>query len=392
MGPGGLAAAVAALKAGDTLCLRDGTYAEPFVARTNGTAAAPITVRALNDGKAIIDGQGVRKTVDLQRDWWVIEGVVARNGTDNVFRVDGNHNVLRRVSAYDASDDINSSVIMFLGDDNLLEDALVAGTGRYMAEIFGGDRNTFRRVFAMWSGWSGRDFCGVAWPNGNNVGVYNASGSTVENVIAYGRSLKGILVQSNSDAAISSNNHVLGSIAVLQGRNYDGSVWTYGTGQQQPTARPGPTTCTGITSWGWLAQRYGIGLYGQGTMQGNVFRDVLAADNAGVGFSAVRPYAAGAQGGNVIERATLVGNGAALAGNETTQGRNIYANQGMIASITDSRIPGAPGVTQGGGARLQRYVNRQATGAPLAPWEMESRAVAEMGVSVEAIIQKYAGE
>ena len=96
--------------------------------------------------------------------------------------------------------------------------------GAYMAEIFGGDRNTFRRVFAMWSGWSGRDFCGVAWPNGNNVGVYNASGSTVENVIAHGRSLKGILVQSNSDAAISSNNHVLGSIAVLQGRNYDGSV------------------------------------------------------------------------------------------------------------------------------------------------------------------------
>ena len=68
----------------------------------DGTAVAPITVRAVNDGKAIIDGQGVRKTVDLQRDWWVIEGVVARNGTDNVFRVDGNHNVLRRVSAYDA--------------------------------------------------------------------------------------------------------------------------------------------------------------------------------------------------------------------------------------------------------------------------------------------------
>ena len=89
--------------------------------------------------------------------------------------------------------------------------------------------------------------------------------------------------------------------------------------------------------------------------------------------------------------ATLVGNGLALTGNETTQGRNIYANQGMIASITDSRIPGAPGVTQGGGARLQRYVNRQATGEPLTPWPMESRAVAELGVSVNAIIEEYAG-
>ena len=72
-------------------------YAQAFVPTRDGTAAAPITVRALNDGKAIIDGQGVRKTVDLQRSWWVIEGIVARNGLDNVFRVDGNHNVLRRV-------------------------------------------------------------------------------------------------------------------------------------------------------------------------------------------------------------------------------------------------------------------------------------------------------
>jgi len=38
---------VAALKAGDTLCLSDGTYAEPFVARTNGTQAAPIMPAAL---------------------------------------------------------------------------------------------------------------------------------------------------------------------------------------------------------------------------------------------------------------------------------------------------------------------------------------------------------
>jgi len=373
------------------LCLRDGSYNEAIAPRTNGTQAQPITIKALNDGKATIDGQGVRKTVDLQRDYWVIEGIVARNGLDNVFRVDGNNNVLRRVSAYDASDDINSSVIMLLGDNNLVEDAIVAGTGRYMAEIFEGSGNTLRRVFTMWEGWSGRQFCGVAWPNGNNIGVYNASNATVENVVAYGRSLKGVMVQANADTAVANNNAVLGSIAILQGRDYDGSVWTYGTGQAQPTSRPGPTSCTSLLSWSSGAQRYGFGLWGQGTMQGNVFRDVLAADNVGVGFSARRPYTAGAVSGNVVERATLLNNGADVPSWEAGQGRNISISMAGV-DVRDSRIAGAPAsIPQGAGAQLQRYVDRQALGGSLAPWPMESRAVAELGVSVNAIIQEYAG-
>lgn len=389
--PGGLTAAVAAARPGDVLCLRDGVYAEPLTPRVNGTSSAPITVKALNDGKATIDGQGVRKTVDLQRDYWIIEGIVARNGLDNVFRVDGNNNVLRRVSAYDASDDINSSVIMLLGDNNLVEDAIVAGTGRYMAEIFEGSGNTLRRVFTMWEGWAGRQFCGVAWPNGNNIGIYNASNATVENAIAYGRSLKGVMVQANSDTAVASNNHVLGSLAVLQGRNYDGSAWTYGTGQAQPTSRPGPTSCTSLLAWSSGAQRYGIGLWGQGTMQGNVFRDVIAADNVGVGFSARRPYMAGAVSGNVVERATLTGNGADVPSWEADQGRNVSISMAGV-DVRDSRIAGAPAsIPQGQGARLQRYVNGQPQGGSLIPWPMESRAVSELGVSVNAIISEYAG-
>jgi hypothetical protein len=58
--PGGLRAAVTAAKPGDVLCLADGTYTEAIQPTTDGTAGAPITVRALNDGKATIDGQGQR--------------------------------------------------------------------------------------------------------------------------------------------------------------------------------------------------------------------------------------------------------------------------------------------------------------------------------------------
>jgi hypothetical protein len=82
----------------------------------------------------------------------------------------------------------------------------------------------------------------VAWPNGYNIGVYNASNTTVEHAIAYGRAPSaGIMVQANHEAKTADNNQVLGSMALLSGRDYDGSVWTYGTGQQQPTSRPATT-------------------------------------------------------------------------------------------------------------------------------------------------------
>ena len=358
------------------------------MARSDGTASAPITVRALTDGKATIDGQGVRKTVDLQRSWWIVEGIVARNGTDNVFRVDGSNNVLRRVSAYDASNSLNSSVIMFLGNNNLLEDAIVAGRGRYAAEIYKGSGNTIRRVFAMWEGWDGQSWCSTAWPNGNSIGVYNASGATVENAIAYGRSLRGFLVQANSNTAIAKDNAVLGSIAVLQGRNYDGSVWDYGS---YPN-RPGPTSCTSVLDLNDGGDRIGFALFGQGTLSGNVFRDVLAVENVGLGFDMHRPYTSGTVSGNLLERATLIGNGAILAPYERSQGGNIYLGMAGL-DVRDSRIQNAPAqIAQGQGARLQMYVNRQATGESMTPWPMNARALSELGVDIDAIIQKYAQE
>ena len=55
-------------------------------------------------------------------------------------------------------------------DDNLVEDCVAAGTGRYMINVFTSQHNTLRRCFTMWQQWDGRHFCGVSWPNGNNVG------------------------------------------------------------------------------------------------------------------------------------------------------------------------------------------------------------------------------
>ena len=353
-----------AAKPGDVLCLADGTYTEAIQPTTDGTAGAPITVRALNDGKATIDGQGQRIPLMLYRNWWVVEGLVLRNGTVATARVEGDNNVLRRVSAHDADTDENSAVIFIWGDGNLLEDVAAAGSGRYTVEVFEGGGNTLRRVFAMWGAWDGRAFCGVTWPQGYNIGVYNASNTTVEHAVAYGRApTAALMVQANSDTKAANNNTVTGSLALLAGRDYDGSVWAYGTGLAQPVTRPGPTTCgaTHVTRWDWGTQRVGFLLWGQGTLQNNVFRDVIGAWNMGPGFAAVRPYAAGTVAGNRIERGAFFGNG---EGAMSWEGKQLHNGLGVQV------VAGAP---------LRANL-------PPVPWPMGARVAAELGVNVDAII------
>ena len=155
------------------LCLADGVYTEAIQPTGDGTATAPITVRALNDGRVTIDGQGARVPLMLYRNYWTVEGLVLRNGAIAVARIEGDNNTLRRVSAYDADTNDNSAIIFIWGDGNLLEDVAAAGTGRYGIESYQSAGNTIRRAFIMPSGWDGRAFCGVQWPYFVGVGVYN---------------------------------------------------------------------------------------------------------------------------------------------------------------------------------------------------------------------------
>jgi hypothetical protein len=75
---------------GDTLILLDGIYYQRLNPnRRNGEPGNPITIRALNDGQAIIDGEYQRVPIKLGNTWpgpignyFVIEGIVARNSSD----------------------------------------------------------------------------------------------------------------------------------------------------------------------------------------------------------------------------------------------------------------------------------------------------------------------
>lgn len=386
------------------LCLADGTYAQSIAPRVNGTAGKPITIRALNDGRVTIDGQGARKPLNLGEgtgggNWFVIDGLVLRNGTEHVAIVRGSNNVLRRVSVYDADTNANSQPLLLWGNDNLVEDCIVGGTGRFMIDMFQSSGNTVRRCFVQWEEWQGKNFCGIHWPGVFGLGVYNASNSVVENNIVYGRAVTNIIVQANHATAAANNNQVLGNISVLAGKNYDGSLWHYGSSTWPQVTRPQPTNnpygapCNdNVIDWSWPGQRVGIQLFGQGAMQGNVFRDNLAANNAGLGFSANNP-GGGVWSGNVVDRLTLYGNGSDAPSADGGKGSQIRLATGLPASaVTNLRmVPLPAGRAQGEGARLEyRYVDRVLTDTPILPWPMEARALSELGVSVTGIWQENA--
>ena len=82
-----LSAKANSLSPGDTLILHDGLYAhsELHVNGIHGTQAAPITIQAENDGKAIIDGAGSAPSVIEVNDssYVVVDDLAARNARPN---------------------------------------------------------------------------------------------------------------------------------------------------------------------------------------------------------------------------------------------------------------------------------------------------------------------
>lgn len=156
---------VAMAMPGDVLVLLDGHYVGdssmivPPEAQS-GTDGSPITVRALHDGAADIDGEGARQPISLETvDWWVVEGVNAHGaGGDGINHSvvsisHGSHNVLRRIVAWDAADGNTNIFGVHNGDYNLVEDCAGFGVAR---KVFStsqqGNHTTFRRCWGRWEG------------------------------------------------------------------------------------------------------------------------------------------------------------------------------------------------------------------------------------------------
>jgi hypothetical protein len=174
---------------GKTLCLLDGTYQgdanmiSPRPGRS-GISGSPITIRALNDGGAVIDGQFQRQPVFLKgNSWWVFEGFDAKSSSAEVIAVTSGsaNNIFRRIVAWDASISKNTHVISVFeagSNNNLFEDVAAFGTGRKVCNSSQGPQGTtFRRVWCRWEGSIG------SAPKNTMQFSYSASGEICENCL-----------------------------------------------------------------------------------------------------------------------------------------------------------------------------------------------------------------
>lgn len=147
-------------KPGDTLLLLDGRYTGEMSMINppeglKGEPGKPITVKALNDGKVEIDGEGQRVPARLYHNaWFILEGFNAHHSSHTVALISrSDHNVVRRVCAWEAAD---ANTLIFgahHSQHNLFEDCAGWGTAR---KIFShsqkGDYTTFRRCWGRWEG------------------------------------------------------------------------------------------------------------------------------------------------------------------------------------------------------------------------------------------------
>jgi Concanavalin A-like lectin/glucanases superfamily/Putative Ig domain len=155
---------------GDVLCLLDGTYTQDGLelgATPSGAPGAPITVRALNDGGAFIDGQHTHRVFFFNgTSYWTIQGIdFANNGgsDDNAANLypDSHHITVQRVCFWNATTPVagvysNSATFgLWHSHDNLFEDVCAFGWGRNTFIDFEANtkNNVFRRMWLRWDGW-----------------------------------------------------------------------------------------------------------------------------------------------------------------------------------------------------------------------------------------------
>jgi hypothetical protein len=170
---------------GHTLCLLDGQYTgsasmiNPPQNRS-GTASGRITVKALNDGKVWINGQGSNIPVRLSyNNYFVIEGINASNSVSTVVSIThSDNNIVRRVAAWDAADGNHSIFGIHNANYNLLEDVAGWGIARKIYQSsFAGNYTTIRRAWGRWEG------SHVVGPKMTYTLAYNNYNMLVENAI-----------------------------------------------------------------------------------------------------------------------------------------------------------------------------------------------------------------
>lgn len=207
--------------AGDTCYLKDGTYTgtNGIINMTqSGTIGSPITIKAVNDGLAIIDGQSTYIPLKIySHDYVDVEGLVLKDpiNTEAWHRAidlsESNHLNLKRITILAPSGNVTSaSAQINQGTYILLEDIAIQSHPKKPLNIISSSYITVRRVFVQYYDVDVTDSYGIL--------VYGSNHCTIENCIVTADAsstgpLSGIDVWSNTTSNPSASyNNVYGNM------------------------------------------------------------------------------------------------------------------------------------------------------------------------------------
>ena len=247
--------AIKALGPGDTLILGDGRYTRSTTGMPsidcsstakNGTADAPITIRAANERRAHLDNDGVGEALYMNEcNHWRVSGVYASSADNggakewegNVIRLyQVGHIALRGVLAVRPNRTCPNSSLSYCNShgiaiekshDVLVEDCEVYDFHRHGVSAFGSKNVTVRRCYM--NPW---DAEGGAGGGSTGVILYGSSDSIVENVIGegvYGLNIAGGTTYDGSRGGY--RNKLLGAVTLdakhgstIRARRFSGPV------------------------------------------------------------------------------------------------------------------------------------------------------------------------
>jgi hypothetical protein len=223
------------LHPGETLVVKDGTYSAatgagfPYIngksGYPSGTAEQPITVRAENERRALIDGDGTPTggLIIVEVSHWFFEGLRIK-GKD-LRLSEGNHGVgvslvrsnfvtLRRLLITHDNRYTNSHLLTVSGSSNVLvEECEFYDFHRHAINLHGSDHGIYRRNYANSRGYAdlpdGR-YSGDSERGDDAITVYPGSHNIFENNISEGN-LCGISIMAVDR---SENNRFLGNISL----------------------------------------------------------------------------------------------------------------------------------------------------------------------------------
>jgi hypothetical protein len=335
------------------LCLADGVYKGDSqmlqFSSKSGTSSNPITVRAENDGKVLVDGEHSRRPLDCASSYITVIGVDVKNGHDTTAVVRGQYCTIQRVVAWAQApaDGGIENVWDIGGSNNLVEDFAGYGYARKMLACGargGSGPNTVRR------GWLEHNGSPYGSAQGNPTEVlelgYNQDNCTAENIIARRNILSSATEPEAALHAFSTRGSaLLGSISyALATDKYDTDILL------NITAESGSHAGSGHVTTNMLVQDV-----------------LLMADPVHDRMRGFIIDGGSGSTGNKAKNIVAVAHEPGRCQGDGWECTNIHSGQSLEAALGGKQLASvAPGV-------CFEVVGRQVTSTPLWPWKMASR-------------------